>query len=441
MQNVLYYFIAVSVIGAVVCIYDKLAAARGWKRVPERTLFFWALVGGGPGVFACMLLIRHKTLHRIFMLGIPAVMVLQAAILLGIHHILLARGFLMTKALIRLFIKNAEDTRSAAVREQYGILSGAVGLACNLFLFALKLTIGLVTGAISIAADAFNNLSDGLSCMISIVGFKVANREPDEKHPFGYGRTEYIAGLIVSFIILLVGFEFFKTSLDRIIHPSAVAFSALLTGILAVSMLVKLWMGLFNTTLGRRIDSPVLIAAGQDSRNDVITTSVVVLGMVAGRFTPLPVDGYVGILVAAFIIWSGIGIARDTVAPLLGEAADPVMAKNIEHIVLDSEHIVGVHDLIVHNYGAGRALASLHAEVPSDSNFVAVHEEIDEAEKRVWQQTGVYLVIHMDPIDVNDEHINALREQVDGVLRGIDEKLSMHDFRVVDGERQINLIF
>ena len=206
----------------------------------------------------------------------------------------------MTKALIRLFIKNAEDTRSAAVREQYGILSGAVGIACNLFLFALKLTIGLVTGAISIAADAFNNLSDGLSCMISIVGFKVANREPDEKHPFGYGRTEYIAGLIVSFIILLVGFEFFKTSLDRIIHPSAVAFSALLTGILAVSMLVKLWMGLFNTTLGRRIDSPVLIAAGQDSRNDVITTSVVVLGMVAGRFTPLPVDGYVGILVAAF---------------------------------------------------------------------------------------------------------------------------------------------
>ena len=347
----------------------------------------------------------------------------------------------MTKALIRLFIKDAEDTRSAAVRERYGILSGAVGLACNLFLFALKLTIGLVTGAISIAADAFNNLSDGLSCMISIVGFKVANREPDAKHPFGYGRTEYIAGLIVSFIIVLVGFEFFKTSLDRILHPAAVTFSALLTGILAVSMLVKLWMGAFNVKLGRLIDSPVLIAAGQDSRNDVITTSVVVLGMVAGRFTTLPVDGYVGILVAAFIVWSGIGIARDTVAPLLGEAADPVMAKNIEHIVMDSEHIVGVHDLIIHNYGAGRAIASLHAEVPSDSNFVAVHEEIDEAEKRVWQQTGVYLVIHMDPIDVNNEHINALREQVDGVLRGIDEQLSMHDFRVVDGERQINLIF
>ena len=346
----------------------------------------------------------------------------------------------MISLLARFFCKS-DGKSPAQLRTAYGILCGAVGIGLNLLLFLGKFFAGTLSGSVAITADAFNNLSDGLSCMISIVGFKVSNREPDEKHPFGYGRTEYIAGLIVSFIILLVGFEFFKTSLDRIIHPSAVAFSALLTGILAVSMLVKLWMGLFNTTLGRRIDSPVLIAAGQDSRNDVITTSVVVLGMVAGRFTPLPVDGYVGILVAAFIIWSGIGIAHDTVAPLLGEAADPVMAKNIEHIVLDSEHIVGVHDLIIHNYGAGRALASLHAEVPSDSNFVAVHEEIDEAEKRVWQQTGVYLVIHMDPIDVNNEHINALREQVDGVLRGIDEQLSMHDFRVVDGERQINLIF
>ena len=347
----------------------------------------------------------------------------------------------MTKALIRLFIKNAEDTRSAAVRERYGILSGAVRLACNLFLFALKLTIGLVTGAISIAADAFNNLSDGLSCMISIVGFKVANREPDEKHPFGYGRTEYIAGLIVSFIILLVGFEFFKTSLDRIIHPSAVAFSALLTGILAVSMLVKLWMGLFNTTLGRRIDSPVLIAAGQDSRNDVVTTAVVVLGMVAGRFTTLPVDGYVGVAVAAFILWSGIGIAKDTVAPLLGEAADPEVARNIRRIVMESDHIVGVHDMIIHNYGAGRSIASLHAEVPSDSDFVAVHEEIDEAEKRVWQQTGVYLVIHMDPVEIHDATVLATKEKVRNVISILDPELSFHDFRMINGAEKKKLIF
>ena len=347
----------------------------------------------------------------------------------------------MTKALIRLFIRDADKTKDARVREQYGVLSGAVGLACNVFLFLLKLTIGFLTGSISIAADAFNNLSDGLSCLISIVGFKVAGKAPDAKHPFGYGRTEYIAGLIVAFIIVLVGFEFLKTSADRIIHPEPVAFSGVLLAILAVSMLVKLWMGAFNSSIGRRIESPVLLAAGQDSRNDVITTLVVVLGMVAGRFTTLPVDGYVGVLVALFILWAGVGIVRDTVAPLLGVAADPEVAHNIAEIVRESEYIVGVHDLIVHNYGAGRSLASLHAEVPSDSDFVAVHEVIDEAEKRVWQRTGVYLVIHMDPIDVNNEHVTALRAQVDGVLRDIDEGLSMHDFRVVDGARQINLIF
>lgn len=347
----------------------------------------------------------------------------------------------MTNTLIRLFIRDADNTRDARVREQYGVLSGAVGIACNVFLFALKLVIGFLTGSISIAADAFNNLSDGLSCLISIVGFKVSGKAPDAKHPFGYGRTEYIAGLIVAFIIVLVGVEFLKTSFDRIIHPEPVAFSVVLLVILAVSMLVKLWMGAFNSKIGGRIESPVLIAAGQDSRNDVITTAVVVLGMVAGRFTTLPVDGYVGLLVALFIIWAGIGIVRDTVAPLLGEAADPEVARNIEEIVRESDYIVGVHDLIVHNYGAGRSLASLHAEVPSDSDFVAVHEVIDEAEKRVWQRTGVYLVIHMDPIDVNNEHVTALRAQVDGVLQEIDEKLSMHDFRVVDGARQINLIF
>ena len=347
----------------------------------------------------------------------------------------------MTKALIRLFVRDAENTRDARVRERYGVLSGAVGIACNVFLFLLKVVIGLVTGSISIAADAFNNLSDGLSCLISIVGFKLSGKAPDAKHPFGYGRTEYIAGLAVSFIIVLVGFEFFKTSIGRILHPEPVAFSLVLVAILAVSMLVKLWMGAFNVQIGRRIASPVLMAAGQDSRNDVITTGVVILGMVAGQFTTLPVDGYIGVLVAAFIIWAGFGIARDTVAPLLGEAADPEIARSIEKLVMESEYIVGVHDLIVHNYGAGRWLASLHAEVPSDSDFVAVHEVIDEAEKRVWQRTGVYLVIHMDPIDVNNEHVAALREQVDAVLHEIDENLSMHDFRVVDGARQINLIF
>lgn len=347
----------------------------------------------------------------------------------------------MTNALIRIFIKDRDNVRDARVRERYGVLSGAVGIACNLFLFVLKVLIGLFTGSISIAADAFNNLSDGLSCLISIVGFKVSGREPDAKHPFGYGRTEYIAGLIVSFIIVIVGFEFFKTSFSRILHPEPIAFSAVLTVILAISMLVKLWMCTFNHRIGTLIDSPVLMAARQDSLNDVITTGVVVVGMIAGRFTTLPVDGYIGVLVALFILWAGFNIARDTVAPLLGEAADPEIVRTIENIVMEADHIVGVHDVIVHNYGAGRTLASLHAEVPSDADFVAVHEVIDEAEKRVWHKTGVYLVIHMDPVDVNNAHVSALRAQVDGVLREIDEGLTMHDFRVVDGERHINLIF
>ena len=343
---------------------------------------------------------------------------------------------ILAKLLIRSKDRSQDDLRRA-----YGMLCGAVGILLNILLFAGKFLAGQISGSIAVTADAFNNLSDGLSCLISIVGFKVSGKAPDAKHPFGYGRTEYIAGLVVAFIIVLVGFEFFKTSIDRILHPAPVAFSVVLAVILAVSMLVKLWMGAFNVQIGRRIDSPVLMAAGQDSRNDVITTGVVILGMVAGQFTTLPVDGYVGVLVALFIIWAGFGIARDTVAPLLGEAADPEIAESIEKLVLESDYIVGVHDLIIHNYGAGRSLASVHAEVPSDSDFVAVHEVIDEAEKRVWQQTGVYLVIHMDPIDVNNEHVAALREQVDAALREIDESLSMHDFRVVDGERQINLIF
>jgi len=347
----------------------------------------------------------------------------------------------MTQALIRLFIPDAQNIRDNKVRELYGVLAGIVGIVCNVLLFVLKLTVGLLARSVSIMADAFNNLSDGLSCVISIVGFKLSAKEPDAKHPFGYGRTEYVAGLIVSFIIVLVGFEFLQTSAGRILHPAPVDFSWVMTGILAASILVKLWMGLFCKKLGTLINSPVLIATGQDSRNDVITTAVVLLGMTAGRFTTLPVDGFVGVLVAVFIIRAGIETAQDTIAPLLGEAADPDIAADIQNIVTGYTDIVGVHDLIIHNYGAGRSLASLHAEIPSNADFVAMHEIIDEAEKAVWHQTGVYLVIHMDPIDTDNSRVAALRERVDSVLRETDESLSMHDFRVVNGERQINLIF
>lgn len=347
----------------------------------------------------------------------------------------------MTDFLIRHFIPNADDVRDQKVRERYGVLSGFVGIICNVLLFAMKLAIGLLTGAISIAADAINNLSDGLSCLISLIGFKLAGKAPDEKHPFGYGRTEYLAGFVVAFLICMVGAEFAKTSVDRIFHPTTVKFSPVLLVILAATMLVKLWMGLFNREMGNRIDSTVLRAAMQDSINDVITTSVVLIGQISAQFTTLPIDGYVGLLVALFIIWAGVGIARDTLSPLIGQAADPEIAAQIEHIVLSYDEITGVHDLIIHNYGAGKSLASLHAEVPADGDILALHEVIDAAEKRVWQELGIYLVIHMDPISVNDERVDALRTQVLSVLHALDSRLSMHDFRIVDGEHQINLIF
>lgn len=347
----------------------------------------------------------------------------------------------MTELLIRLFVPNRENVRDTRVRERYGLLAGGVGLVCNALLFAIKLTVGLLTGSISIAADAVNNLSDGLSSLISIIGFRLAAKDPDSRHPFGYGRSEYLAGLAVSVIILLVGVEFLKTSVSRILAPTPVRFSPVLFGVLAATLLVKLWMGLFNRRIGQAIQSAVLLAAMQDSLNDVITTSVVLAGMVAGRFTAFPVDGWVGVAVALFILWAGLGIARDTLDPLIGERSDPEIAAQLEAVVLGFPEIVGVHDLIIHNYGAGRSLASLHAEVSADSDFVAVHEIIDEAEKLVWQQTGIFVVIHMDPIMLNDERVNATRELVQQTVTAIDPVLSMHDFRMVDGQKQINLIF
>nr|WP_297279060.1 cation diffusion facilitator family transporter [uncultured Butyricicoccus sp.] len=348
----------------------------------------------------------------------------------------------MTEFLIRHVLgEERNKTADARVREKYGLLSGAVGLFCNFLLFAAKLLIGFTTGAISIAADAVNNLSDGLSSLISMIGFKVSGRAPDAQHPFGYGRTEYIAGLIVSLLICVVGVQFLQTSASRILHPEPVTFTVVSAVVLVLTMLVKLWMGAFNHCVGTRIDSPTLLAAMQDSINDVITTGVVLIGMVAGRFTTLPVDGVIGVLVALFIIWAGIGIARDTLSPLIGQAADREVVKAIGDTVLESPGILGIHDLIVHNYGVGKSLASLHAEVPDTADIVAVHELIDEAERAVWEKTGVYTVIHMDPVRVGDPRIDAMRETTLNVLAKINPELTMHDFRVVEGERRINLIF
>lgn len=347
----------------------------------------------------------------------------------------------MTNFLVRLFVPHGDDVKNPAVRQRYGILAGATGMACNVFLFFMKFIIGTITASVSITADAFNNLSDGLSSLVSVIGFRMAGKEADEEHPFGHGRTEYVAGLVVAFLILMVGVEFLQTSIDKILNPSETGFSWVLMGILAVSLLVKLWMGAFNRCLGRRIDSPVLIAAMKDSLNDVAVTSLVILGMIAGQYIDLPVDGYVGVLLALFIVWSGISAAKDTLDPLLGEAADPDIAEKLRALVMQAPSVVGVHDLVIHNYGAGKMLASLHAEVPGNGDISTMHEEIDLAERRVLKETGVTLVIHMDPILIGDAKTDQIREAAVHVLHSLDEELQLHDLRVVDGKNRINVVF
>ncbi len=347
----------------------------------------------------------------------------------------------MTNFLVRLFVPHGDDVKNPAVRQRYGILAGATGMACNVFLFLMKFIIGTITASVSITADAFNNLSDGLSSLVSVIGFRMAGKEADEEHPFGHGRTEYVAGLVVAFLILMVGVEFLQTSIDKILHPTETGFSWVLMGILAVSLLVKLWMGAFNRCLGRRIGSPVLIAAMKDSLNDVAVTSLVIVGMIAGQYIDLPVDGYVGVLLALFIVWSGISAAKDTLDPLLGEAADPDIAEKLRALVMQAPSVVGVHDLVIHNYGAGKMLASMHAEVPGNGDIFTMHEEIDLAERRVFKETGVTLVIHMDPILIGDPKTDHIHEAAAHVLHSIDEELQLHDLRVVDGKNRINVVF
>ncbi len=345
----------------------------------------------------------------------------------------------MTGLLLRLLAPEGPD--GAAGRQKYGQIAGGVGIAANVLLFAAKLLVGIFSHSISVMADAINNLSDALSSLISIIGFYISGKAPDKEHPFGHGRTEYIAGLLVSVIILCVGFEFAKSSVERILHPTPVQFSWMMLGILLLSMLVKLWLGLFNRRVGREIRSQVLIAAMQDSINDVITTGIVVVGMITSQFTDLPVDGYIGVVVAVFLLRAGYGIAKETFSMLIGEAPDPELSKQLREMVLSFDGILGVHDLIIHNYGVGRSVASIHAEVSAESDFIAMHEIIDRAEKEVNQKMGVFLVIHMDPIAVHDARIMHMREQVQAVIDSIDPPVSMHDFRVVDGEKTINLIF
>lgn len=347
----------------------------------------------------------------------------------------------MTEFLVKRFIKDYMQTDSVAVRTSYGILAGIVGILCNILLFSAKLAVGILLNSISVMADAFNNLSDAGSSVISLIGVKMASKPADADHPFGHGRVEYIAALIVAFLVIQVGFTFLKDSIGKIILPVEMSFRLSSVLILILSIGIKLWMGAFNRKLGKRIDSKVMLAAATDSLGDVITTSVTIISLLIFHALRINIDGVIGILVAGIVIWAGIGIAKDTLEPLIGCAADPELYKQITDMVEGYNGIAGSHDLIIHNYGPGRSMASIHAEVSREADIEESHETIDRIEREVSKKLGLFLVIHMDPVETRNERILGIKSSVEQTVRSLDSRLTIHDFRFVDGKEQINLIF
>lgn len=347
----------------------------------------------------------------------------------------------MTKLLISLFIRDYENTNDALVRKKYGTLSALVGVVCNLILFALKLTLGIISASIAVVADAFNNLSDVGSSVATFLGFHLASKPADREHPYGHGRFEYISGLFIAVLILLVGFEFAKGSIEKIISPSQVTFSPIVVFGLIASIAVKLWLARFNNTLGRKIGSASLTASAADSISDVFSTSVTLIAIIAARYTDLPIDGYMGVIVSALVLYTGYTVARDTISPLLGGAPDPELCAKIRAMTLSYEGILGVHDLIVHDYGPGRIFASLHAEVSVERDVVESHALIDCIENEMAESLGIQVLIHMDPLDLSCPQTAALRALVEGIVHAECAEWGVHDFRMVDSGAVKNLIF
>lgn len=347
----------------------------------------------------------------------------------------------MTDFLVKHFVKDYENTEKMSVRTAYGILASIVGIFCNVLLFGIKFTIGAFLRSVSVMADGFNNLSDAGSSVISFVGVKMASKPADEEHPFGHGRMEYIAALVVSFLVIDVGFSFFKDSIGRIRNPLEIQFQPVALCILIVSIGIKLWLGLFNKKLGEKLDSKVMMAVFTDSMGDVLATAATILSIIISKVWGINIDGFVGIAVSIVVMKAGIGIAKDTLEPLLGEAVPKEIYERITSFVEGYDGVYGTHDLIVHNYGPGKSMASLHVEVPNDVDIEVSHEIVDRIEREARKALGVYLVIHMDPIEMKNEKTLMAREQVEKVIRELDDKLSIHDFRMVIGEKQMNLIF
>ena len=347
----------------------------------------------------------------------------------------------MISLLAKWLIPNREQVEDGAVRRAWGALCGFVGIGLNILLFAGKLVAGTLSGSIAITADAFNNLSDAGSSVVTLLGFRLAGKKPDAGHPFGHGRLEYVSGLIVAGLILLMGAELAKSSVDKIFHPEAVTFSWLAAGILLASIGVKLYMYLYNRAVGKKIKSAAMSATAADSLSDTAATSAVLLAMVIGKLTNVQLDGWVGLVVALFILWSAVQAARDTISPLLGQAPDPLLVKEIESLVMSHDTVVGIHDLVVHDYGPGRCIISLHAEVPADRQVLELHDVIDNIEEELGQKLHCEAVIHMDPVVVGDPTVTALHQQVAALVKTIDPRITIHDFRMVPGQTHTNLIF
>lgn len=347
----------------------------------------------------------------------------------------------MTDLLVKLFVKDYEQTDNLQVRTRYGLLSGMVGIYCNVLLFLAKFFTGMMINSISVMADAFNNLSDAASSIISFVGVKMSEKPADKEHPFGHGRIEYISAFIVAFLVIQVGFSLFKSSLGKLFHPEELSFSLISVGILGLTVAVKLWMCLFNRKLGKRIQSSVMLATAADSLGDTGATAATIFSIVVYGVWHVNIDGLVGIAVSILVMIAGINIAKDTLAPLIGEAIDPEIYQKITGFVEQYDGIIGSHDLIVHNYGPGRSMASIHAEVPSNVEIGKSHAVVDQIERDAQKKLGIFLVIHMDPVDADNPMTAELKKMVEEILAGLDERLSLHDFRIVDAGNQINIIF
>ncbi len=349
----------------------------------------------------------------------------------------------MVSFLTKVLIKNYENTADLKVRQAYGMLCGGVGICLNILLFLGKAIAGFISGSIAITADAFNNLSDAGSSVITLAGFKIAGQKADSDHPFGHGRVEYISGLMVSMLILMMAVELVKSSVNKILHPEAIEASPLIMAILVISILVKLYMSFYNLSIGKKIDSAAMLATAKDSLSDTLSTLVVLVSTVIAQYSGLEIDGYCGLLVALFVFWAGFGAAKDTISPLLGQPPEPAFVAKIEEIIMSykEQGVIGIHDLVVHNYGPGRVMLSVHVEVPSSGDILALHDMIDLIEQQLKKELECNAVIHMDPVCVDDEMTNELKEKVSEIIQRMEGNISFHDFRIVHGPTHTNLIF